>query len=317
MTTTTPDQNLARFADEHQLAGLSLPALRSIAGAEPGYTVRKAQQFLRFQQRLRSELLTHRIITANRYTAWFRQGQQNDAEIKAFIVQFSVFSNLFLVAQLLKMINADSLEAMRASKEILANEIGVVFNGSRPTGNAADREREGDPDLVGTTGSIEGGVFRFRAAHFEWLLAIAEKLGLRFQEVGHRSNGTQATLFFCDELARLYGSADYDTAQAASYAVENWAAAGFWDELIEGLTLFNQRSGRQLPLAFFTWHSRIEGQHARHTQEELEEIYFTHDLDENRFILDGRCMLDAVAAFWDGLDQQRPSLALRPPARVH
>jgi len=31
------------------------------------------------------------------------------------------------------MINADSLEGMRESKEILANEIGVIFNDGRTT----------------------------------------------------------------------------------------------------------------------------------------------------------------------------------------
>ena len=43
--------------------------------------------------------------------------------------QFSVFSQLFLVAQLQKIINAPTLEEMRDGKEILANEIGVVFKG--------------------------------------------------------------------------------------------------------------------------------------------------------------------------------------------
>jgi len=33
---------------------------------------------------------------------------------------------------------------------------------------------EGDPDLVATTGTINGGLFKFKAAHFEWLLRIGE-----------------------------------------------------------------------------------------------------------------------------------------------
>ena len=83
------------------------------------------------------------------------------------------------------------------------------------------------------------------------------------------------------------------------------AAAGFWQELIDGLTKFNDRREMKLPLAFFTWHNRLEAQHARHTQEELEDLYFAREIDEDAFVRDGNEMLDGVAAFWDGLDEQR------------
>ncbi len=300
---------LETFAREHELVGLTMPSLRSVLERRPGYSVRKAQDFLRFQQRINQELLQHRVITANRFTAWFRQGTQTNKQIEAFIIQFSVFSNLFLIAQLHKMINADTLDGMRASKEILANEIGVVFKSSRVgRERSAGNDTAVDPQLVSTEGTIEGGTFRFRAAHFEWLLQIAEKLGLKFSAVGKRRHGTKATLFFCDELQRLYGSEDYLISQSASYAVENWAAAGFWDELVEGFTKYNERTGTALPLAFFTWHARLEAQHAQHTQEELEELYFTRKLDEDAFIHYSNEMLDGVAAFWDGLDEQRKEL---------
>ncbi len=295
---------LVEFSHQHHLEGLSDPSLEAIFERRNGYTVELGHAFLRFQQRINRELLQHRVITGNPYTAWFSQGQQSREQVRAFIIQFSVFSNQFLVAQLQKTINADSLEGMRMSKEILANEIGVVFNGARASAGG-DMDREGDPELVSTEGSVEGGSFRFRAAHFEWLLQIASKLGLEFSEIGRRQHGTAPTLFYCDELIRLYGSADYATSQAASYVVENWAAAGFWDELVEGFDRYNERSGERLPLAFFSWHSRLEAQHAQHTQEELEEVYCTRDVDENAFIRIGKEMLDGVAAFWDGLEQQR------------
>ena len=105
------------------------------------------------------------------------------------------------------------------------------------------------------------------------------------------------------------GGDDYQVSQAASYAVENWAAAGFWGQLIKGLHLFNERNGKRLPLGFFIWHDQLECQHAAHTQEELEELYFTLELDEDSFIHYGNEMLDGVAAFWDGLDEQRQELA--------
>ena len=300
---------LETFARNNHLVGLTAPSLRAILERRPGYSIDKARRFLNFQQRINKELLQHRIITFNRYTAWFKRGEQTHEQVKAFIVQFSVFSNLFLIAQLYKMINADSIEGMHASKEILANEIGVVFKASRAgNNNMAFNDAHIDPQLVSCEGTVEGGVFRFRAAHFEWLLQIAQKLRLGFNDVGKRRHGTASTLFFCDELTRLYGSEDYLVSQAASYAVENWAAAGFWDELVEGFNKYNARTDAALPLAFFTWHARLEAQHAQHTQEELEELYFARDLDEGGFIHYGNEMLEGVAAFWDGLEEQRKKL---------
>lgn len=294
------------YRRDHQLDGLTDSSLRAIIEHRTGFSVKKARRFLEFQDRINRELLTHRIITNNAYTAWFKQGEQTLKQVRAFIIQFSVFSNQFLVAQLHKMINADTLDGMRASKEILANEIGVIFNGPKPQANdPVENELKGDPELVAVEGSIEGGTFHFRAAHFEWLLRFANKLDLDFADIGHRKHGTVSTLLYCDELIRLYGSSDYLTSAAASYAIENWAAAGFWDELTEGLQKFRRRINLVLPLAFFTWHSRLEAQHAMHTQEELEEIYCTREIDEDHFIKIGNEMLDGVATFWDGLNQQR------------
>jgi hypothetical protein len=301
---------LQEFAANSGLTGLTDPTLEAIRAGQPGYSLERGRRFLAFQERINNELLTHRVITDNRYTAWFKRGEQSEAQLKAFVVQFSVFSNLFLLAQLTKMINADSLEGMRASKEILANEIGVTF---RPTQPRAKPTREGksDPEFVGTEGTVQGGTFRFEAGHFEWLIKVGEALGLKFNELGRRRFGTPSTLFFCDELVRLYGHEDYAISQAASYAVENWAAVGFWQELIEGFKRCNAKHATDIPLGFFTWHNRLEGQHARHTQEELEEYYFQHEVNEDDFIRYGTEMLDGVAAFWDGLEVQRLQLADR------
>lgn len=301
----TMDSNtLNGFASENGITGLTEPSLRAIASHAPGYTVEKGQQFLRFQQRIDKELLSHRIIVRNDYCNWFERGEQSKAQIIDFVVQFSVFSNLFLIAQLYKTINADSLEGMHASKEILANEIGVIFN-ARKARAAQQAQNDYDPEIVSTEGSVEGGQFRFKAAHFEWLLKMAERLGLGFNDIGKRRHGSANTLFFCDELRRLYGSEDYMTSQAASYAVENWAAAGFWDQLVRGFERYNERGEVKLPLGFFSWHALIESQHAAHTQEELEELYFSRRIDEEGFIRNGNEMLEGVAEFWEGLEEQR------------
>ena len=97
--------------------------------------------------------------------------------------------------------------------------------------------------------------------------------------------------------------------QASSYAVENWAAAGFWKELVAGLEAFRQRRHIDLPIFFFTYHDRIEAQHALHTLEELEMMYFSREIDENLFLRVGNEMLDAVAVFWNGLNASRLEIA--------
>lgn len=267
------------------------------------------------RERVAREVLTHPIIVHNPFTSWFARGDCSREQLRCFVVQFSVFSNLFLVAQLLKTINAPTLQAMRASKEILANEIGVVFArrktgegpAARPGENDAARpgNDDVDPELVSTEGTVEGGAFHFRAAHFEWLLRVAEPLGLGFADLGKRRHGLPSTLFFCDELARLYGSADPVVAEGASFAVEHWAAAGFWKELIQGLRAYQARTGERFPIAFFTWHDQLEDQHAAHTEDELAEAAAHPDFDGDRFVAAGREMLDGVQAFWLGLDEMR------------
>lgn len=274
-------------------------------------TQQQVDDFRAFLDRVERELLQHRIITDNAYTRWFQKGEASDAELRHFIKQFSVFSNLFLIASLLKVINAPSLQQARASKEILMNELGVIYRrreqpiGQRNGHTEEEKDREGDPELVSTEGTVDGGTCRFQAAHFEWLLKIGECLGLKFEDMGKRRHGRPGTLVFCDELARLYGSDDGQIAEGASFAVENWAAAGFWQELEDGLMRIKEERHPKLKLAFFTWHNRVEAQHASHTMEELEEVYFSDEFDHEKFFEGGKQILEAVAAFWDGLEKDR------------
>jgi len=263
-----------------------------------------------FKSRLETEVLSHPIIVANPYTAWFERGEFSAEQARAFLIQFSVFSNQFLVAQLQKVLNAETLEEMRASKEILANEIGVGFRGPR----GAD-----DAELGSSEGSIEGGVFHFRAAHFELLVRMATQFGLQFENLGKRRMATPATLHFCDELLRLYAHESYAIAAAASWAVEHWAAAGFWDQLVHGWQRYGERNGmRSLNMGFFTWHARLEANHARHTWQELETLCAEQPIDADSFVLHAREMLDGVAVFWRGLDEQRRAFEGEPRhAHVH
>lgn len=274
-------------------------------------TQAQVDRFQKFLEEVERELLNHRIVVGNPYSQWFSQGQASDHELKHFIKQFSVFSNQFLVAALLKVINAPSLAQMRTSKEILMNELGVVYRkpGQADTaGNgksADDKDLTGDPELVNIEGTVDGSVYRHRAAHYEWLLGVGEPLGLGYDDLGKRWHGSKSTLHFCDELARLYGSQDPMIAEGASFAVENWAAAGFWQDLEDGLLKLKQTRIPGLRLAFFTWHNRVEGQHAGHVMDELEEAYFDEHFDKEKFIKGGKEILDAVAVFWDGLEEDR------------
>lgn len=254
--------------------------------------------------------LHHRIVTDNAYTRWFSEGIASDDELRHFVTQFSVFSNQFLIAALQRVINAPTLTEARAAKEILMNELGVIYrrDGASTTQvppAPADTDREGDPELVSTEGTVDGGLFRFRAAHFEWLLAVGECLGLTFNDLGKRRLASPSTLQFCDELIRLFGNEDGQIAEGASFAVENWAAAGFWQELEDGLLTIKQKRHPRLRIAFFTWHNRVEAQHATHTMEELEGIYFRPDFDRAKFFEGGLEALDAIATFWDGLEDDR------------
>ena len=266
----------------------------------------------RFFARVRATVMDHPVVTDNRYCAWFTEGEASRGQVRDLVQQFSVFSNLFIVAQLLKTINAASLAQARESKEILVNELGVVFRSGRTTPRPSvvpadedEVERLGDPALVSTEGTVDGGTYHFTAAHFEWLTKVAEPLGLGFGDIGKRRHGWPTTLHFCDELARIYGSEDPDIAEGASFAVEHWAAAGFWKQLITGLDRFRDRECPELRLSFFTWHDRVEDQHAAHTMDELVEAYARPDFDEGKFLEGAREMLDGVRVFWDGLEERR------------
>ena len=257
-----------------------------------------------FRARVADVVHHHPVVVDNAYTRWFAKGEATRAEVRHLAVQFSVFSHLFVVAQLHKVINAGSLEQYRAGKEILMNELGVVF---RPASGGAAPVDGVDPDLVSTEGTVDGGRYRHGAAHFEWLVRFAGPLGLRFEDLGKRRHATAATAFFCDELRRVYGSEDPWIGEGASYAVEHWAAAGFWKELIAGLAAFKERECPTLPLAFWTWHDKVEDQHAAHTDDELSEAFFEPGFDPERFLAGARQMLDGVKAFWDGLEADRLS----------
>src|SRR5438067_10316167 len=153
----------------------------------------------KFQARVDTVVHDHPTVVDNQYTRWFAKGEATRDEVRHLTVQFSVFSHLFVEAQLRKVINAADLDTYRAGKEILMNELGVVFNGRV------------DAEGVATEGTVDGSKFRFSAAHFELLVRFAAPPGLRFEDMGQRRHGTSSTLFFCVELMRILRSDDPST----------------------------------------------------------------------------------------------------------
>ena len=259
----------------------------------PTMTDTGTERWLAFRYEVEGLVRAHPVVADNAYTRWFASGAATAEDVRHLTVQFSVFSHLFVEAQLRKVINAADVESYHAGKEILMNELGVVFSGGT------------DADGVATEGTVDGSRYSHRAAHFEWLVRFAAPLGLGFADLGKRRHATPATRHFCDELLRIYGAEDPSTAEGASYAVEHWAAAGFWKELIAGLTAFKESECPSLHLGFWTWHDRVEDQHAAHTAEELEEAFAMPGFDQAKFLAGAAEMLDGVQAFWVGLDRDR------------
>jgi hypothetical protein len=241
-----------------------------------------------FRTSVATHIEDHSIVRMNAYATWFSRGEATLEELRHFTVQFSVFSHLFIEAQLRKCINAPNLQAYRAGKEILMNELGVGF---------------------GADGSVEGGTFLFRGAHFEWLANFAQHLGLQFHEIGKREHATPQTREFCDALMTWYASRDVSESTGASHAIENWAAAGFWKQLISGLRRVKEQRMPDLPLGFWVWHDQIEDTHAGHTSEELTAAFSAPGFDGAKFLRAGTAMLDAVEGFWEGLRRDRRSRA--------
>ena len=170
-------------------------------------------------------------------------GQATDDELRHFVRQFSVFSNQFLVAALLRVINAPTLQQARSAKEILLNELGVIYRrispGASPRAPGPERRGEG-PRGRPRAGQHRGDGRRRhlpvprRAFRMAARRGGGPRPGLRPTSASAGTAGprrsTSATSCTGSMAARIRR-----IAEGASFAVENWAAAGFWQELEDGL----------------------------------------------------------------------------------
>src|SRR5438128_8430264 len=116
------------------------------------------KDFEAFKNTIEQKFMGHPVVTRNDYTAWFARGDIPLDHLRRFTVQFSVFSNQFLLAALNRVINADTLQSARESKEILMNELGVIYhkgrNGASNEPASLDLDREGDLALISTEGTV-------------------------------------------------------------------------------------------------------------------------------------------------------------------
>ena len=97
---------------------------------------------------VKNEIHGHPVIVDNPYCKWFKKGEATEGQLIDLFEQFAVFSKWFLLAQLMRVLNASDLEAETHARYILANELGVGIN----------------PD-----GSTEEQPFKTRWAHINWL----------------------------------------------------------------------------------------------------------------------------------------------------
>ena len=178
---------------------------------------------------------SHPVVTDNAYTSWFATGRRQHGRRAP-----SHRPVLGVQPPVRRGPAAEGDQRARPSTRIGPARRSCSTSWASCSGHHAQAavDEAIDPALVATEGTVDGGRFRFGAAHFEWLLRFAAPLGLGFDDLGKRRHATPATEHFCDELLRVYGSEDTSVAEGASYAVEHWAAAGFWKELIAGLDAY-------------------------------------------------------------------------------
>jgi hypothetical protein len=262
------------------------------------------KNFEKFKKRIEKDFFRHPVIVKNPYTKWFKKGTANTEQVKDLILQFSVFSNHFIVVQAKRMVNAETLEGEVSARAILLNECGVGMNVK--------------------SGSIENQRFTTPNAHINWLRRVADILGIDQRSVGKWETGTKATHDFLRGLDKTYGSHDGQVGSGASFAIETWAAYGigksikeesnnFWMELVSGLESFNKRHRtpnklKPLPVGFFKYHFETEAGHGTNVWNELEETYHQESFNEEKYISAGKIALESIYTFWLGLDETRKKI---------
>ena len=255
-----------------------------------------------FWANVNAEIHRHPVIVDNPYCKWFKKGDATQEQLVDLFEQFAVFSKWFLLAQLMRVLNASDLEAEAHARYILANELGVRLN---------------------SDGSTENQTFKTQWAHINWLRDTAGPLNLNPEKLGSWDTASPSTRAFIKGLEDTYGNKDGEVGRGASYAIETWAAWGigkgdaaesnnFWKELISGIELYNTKNNlvgaSAIPLKFFLFHFHSEKGHGDNVLDELNESFAKPEFDSKKFIDAGVKALNAIYKFWVGLDQSRKQM---------
>ena len=255
-----------------------------------------------FWVNIQDKIHSHPVIVDNPYCKWFKKGEVTKEQLIDMFEQFAVFSKWFLLAQLMRVLNASDLEAEAHARFILANELGVRLN---------------------SDGSTENQTFKTQWAHINWLRETARPLNLDPEKLGRWESASSSTRAFIKGLEETYGNKDGEVGRGASYAIETWAAWGigrgddaesnnFWKELITGIELYNKKHNLKgdsaIPLKFFLFHFNSEKGHGDNVLDELHESFSKPEFDGKKFIDAGVKALNAIYTFWLGLEQARRAI---------
>lgn len=225
-----------------------------------------------------ARILCHPIVASNNYLKRFSQGV-TVAQARHELQQFSVFALQFDVAQTKLMANAPSLEAYTERLNVLLNEKGIPYKD-------------------GFEGELTGK-WSYNTVHFTWLLNMAEGLGLKFDELAKIWVGRPGTQQFVQCVFDTYANIDQNTAQGASFGIENWAANYLWTPWIAGMKKLNETLTKPVNLGYITYHESEEKHHSQSTIDELLENFEEPWFDADRF-LDGaeRILNDGVQVYY-------------------
>lgn len=212
---------------------------------------------------LGARVISHPIVKENRYLKRFAEGVTL-TQARHELQQFSIFAHNFDVAQAMLVTNAPTFEAYQKRLQVLLNEKGIPYAG-------------------GFEGELTGR-WRQETVHFQWLLNMAEGLGLSFPEVGKVWLGLPGSKQFVEAVFRYYASVEQSVSLGAAFAVENWAANYLWTPWIAGMKKLNASLARPVNIGYLSYHEAEERHHSQSTINELLEQFTQPWFDSLRFL---------------------------------
>jgi hypothetical protein len=220
-------------------------------------------QFETLLTEIGARVISHPIIKQNRYLLRFSKGITL-SQARHELQQFSIFAHNFDVAQAMLVTNAPTFESYQKRLRVLLNEKGI-------------------PYASGFEGELTG-CWKQETVHFQWLLNMAEDLGLSFPQVGKVWLALPGTKKFVDAVFRYYAGVDQSLSLGAAFAIENWAANNLWTPWIAGMKNLNASLKRPINLGYLAYHQAEERHHSQSTIDELLEQFTQPWFDSQRFL---------------------------------